>query len=240
MDQAPENTRSAFDLALTHPIDGIELDVQMTSDGVLVIHHDPTIKRTTGESKRIAECRHDELLGVDWGSWFSDSFRNERIATLEDTVRRFADRTRLLIEIKSHPEDRLSGRSLDIATSVVSLLQKSVPREDENNILILSFDPAVLDRARDGAWPLVLNIENPLDDKLVLPDWVFAYSASVDTLDLSIAKRWHDMGKRVMTWSCNTQQDMDTANDIACDVIMTDRPGWAVAYQSSKDGAHES
>lgn len=234
MDQAPENTQSAFEMALTHSIDGIELDVQMTGDGVLVIHHDPTLERTTGQPNRLAECLYDDLVGIDWGGWFSESFRDERIATLEETVRRFAARTRLLIEIKSFPEDQYAGRSLDITSRVVSLLQEAVPRKAEDNILILSFDPDVLDRARDGAWPLVLNIEDPSIPAHVLPKWAFAYSASIDTIDRSITKRWHDLGKRVMTWSCNTPEEIDKANDIACDVIMTDRPGWAVAYQNSK------
>lgn len=45
---APENTLEAFQLAVTQQADGVELDVQMTKDGKLVVIHDETIDRTSG------------------------------------------------------------------------------------------------------------------------------------------------------------------------------------------------
>ena len=59
MDEAPENTASAFEAALSHPIDGIEFDVQMTEDGKLVLYHDDNLKRITGESRPISDYEYE-------------------------------------------------------------------------------------------------------------------------------------------------------------------------------------
>jgi glycerophosphoryl diester phosphodiesterase len=147
----------------------------------------------------------------------------------------YAHKTRLLIEIKSFEEDRRAGRSLELTARVVDLLDDRVAQADQDNILILSFDPAVLSYARRRAqrqWRLVLNthpLSNPLEDA-ELAEHLFAYSASIAHLETTATNRWREAGKRVMTWTCNRPEDVDRALDIGCDVIMTDRPGWIVEY----------
>lgn len=211
MDEAPENTRSAFDAALAYAIDGLELDVQMTRDSALVLYHDHDLKKICGSQESIGDRDHAGLRHLDWGGWHSDAFRGEGLLSLADVVTSYVHRTRLLIEIKSFEEDQRTGRS---------------------------FDPGVLSYARRRSgrpWKLVLNTNTPHEphDESGLADHLYAYSASIARLEHSITKRWHDLGKTVMTWTCNTTDAVDRARDLGCDVIMTDRPGWAVEYLRS-------
>jgi len=240
MDEAPENTRSAFDAALAHKIDGLELDVQMTRDSALVLYHDNDLEKISGSRDSIGECDHKDLRRLDWGGWHSDAFRGEELLSLDKLIDLYAHRTRLLIEIKSFDDDQRAGRSLELTARVMDLLDERVSAEHQNNIFILSFDPAVLSYARRRShrpWQLVLNTNKPHDplDDPGLAGHLFAYSASIARLEPSITKRWHDSGKTVMTWTCNTPDAVDRAYALGCDVIMTDRPGWIVEYLQSGD-----
>lgn len=64
-DLGPENTLLAFDLGIAAGADGLELDVHLSKDGVVVVHHDPTLDRTTATTGPIAARSADELAEVD-------------------------------------------------------------------------------------------------------------------------------------------------------------------------------
>jgi glycerophosphoryl diester phosphodiesterase len=85
---ALENTIAAFDNARSLGVDGIELDVHLSCDGVVVVHHDSTLGRTTPLSGPIAARRADELAAA-------------RVPTLEAVLARYAD-TRVIVELKAN------------------------------------------------------------------------------------------------------------------------------------------
>src|SRR6186997_386013 len=61
----PENTIAAFDLGLAAGADGLELDVHLSADGVVVVHHDETLDRTTGGAGPLVRLTARELAAVD-------------------------------------------------------------------------------------------------------------------------------------------------------------------------------
>jgi glycerophosphoryl diester phosphodiesterase len=65
---APENTISAFLLAIEHGADGIEFDVKVTRDGRVIVLHDQTLQRTTTGSGDLKSFTYDELRKLDAGS----------------------------------------------------------------------------------------------------------------------------------------------------------------------------
>lgn len=72
---APENTLVALQKAIEAGAEYAEIDVQETSDGKLVLLHDPDLKRTAGIKKNIWQASYDEIKHLDAGSWFSNAFR---------------------------------------------------------------------------------------------------------------------------------------------------------------------
>jgi glycerophosphoryl diester phosphodiesterase len=104
---APENTLEAFAQAVALGADALEFDVHLAADGVPVVHHDPTLDRTTSEAGLLAARTSRALAGVDAGArWTADGGRSfpyrERgigVPTLDDVLARFPD-TPVLIEIK--------------------------------------------------------------------------------------------------------------------------------------------
>ncbi|RSL29882.1 glycerophosphodiester phosphodiesterase [Salibacterium salarium] len=99
--KAPENTMAAFELALNEPkIDGLELDVHLTKDGVPVVIHDHTVDRTTDGHGLVKNFTAEELKELDAGSWFGDSFAGERILLLEEVLQKVKDHKYITIEMK--------------------------------------------------------------------------------------------------------------------------------------------
>ncbi|MGG3451160.1 glycerophosphodiester phosphodiesterase [Domibacillus aminovorans] len=80
----PENTMAAFEAAVRLDADGIELDVQMTKDGEIVIIHDETVNRTTNGKGAIERMTYAEIAELDAGSWFHPKFAGEKILTLDE------------------------------------------------------------------------------------------------------------------------------------------------------------
>ena len=105
---APENTVESFAQAVAAGADAIEFDVRVSADGVAVVHHDPTVERTTDGRGAIERLTFDQLREFDAGANFSlDSgqtfpFRGKghRIPSLEEVIEAFPT-TPLLIEIKT-------------------------------------------------------------------------------------------------------------------------------------------
>lgn len=101
----PENTIAAFDRGLQVGADGLELDVHLSADGVVVVHHDSTLDRTTSASGPIASWTADALERVDAGYRFAVDgaypFRGQDIGvpTLRQVLRRYPD-VRVIIEMK--------------------------------------------------------------------------------------------------------------------------------------------
>ena len=130
---APENTIVAFQTALDQGVDGIELDVRLTKDHVLVVCHDANIRRTSDGKGRVQDMTLEELKSYDFGSWFDPEFAGEKIPTLEEALRFLQDEDILLnIEIKNGP--RLDE---GIEEEVVRLVKKYDFRD---NVLITAFN----------------------------------------------------------------------------------------------------
>lgn len=102
---APENTLGAFREAVDAGADGVEFDVRLARDGVPVVIHDPTLKRTGRTNAAVAELTSKELAKVDVGSWFvldgAGRYSRERVPTLARTLAALADFPGLIfIELK--------------------------------------------------------------------------------------------------------------------------------------------
>src|SRR5512138_2694544 len=81
---APENTLSAFRLALEQGADGIELDAKLSADGHVIVIHDQTIKRTTGQPGIVRQMTLRQLKSMDAGSFFDSAYAGEQIPTLAE------------------------------------------------------------------------------------------------------------------------------------------------------------
>jgi glycerophosphoryl diester phosphodiesterase len=112
---APENTLVSFERALSDGADGIEFDVRLARDGVPVVIHDSTLRRTALRSGRIASCSSTELSEMDAGTWFNlrypakaqALYAGAKIPTLADVFASLRKGDALLyVEMKCGARDR--------------------------------------------------------------------------------------------------------------------------------------
>jgi glycerophosphoryl diester phosphodiesterase len=240
--QALENTKSAFDIALSYPIDGMETDVQMTADDVPVLYHDPTLFKILGTPKRISDVTYRQLCEMNRGQWFSPTFAQEPVLTLDEALESYAHRTRLMIEIKSYKPDQMSGKSLELTLKVVEGIRKPQLKNYLENIFILSFDPVVLKTAYDHAPELkyVLNLSDEANDSTGYVSirnsngsdigHLYGLCVSMKNLSEDLTTFAHSRQKIIMTYVCNNVGHVKKALELNADVIMTDHPGWLTKY----------
>ncbi len=228
----PENSGPAFKCALGCPIDGIEFDVQLSSDDVPVVYHDRTLYKINGKRRHVFDYTYSELKEMDMGGWFSDQFAGERILTLEQVLKKYSGKTSLLVEIKSREADRRKGVSELLVDSVAALLKEYVAEKDMVNTYLLSFDLDVLKKIHriNPSWQCVLNVDHPALSKRVLPDWIYACGVALKKLKPGFVEYLHDKGVNVMTYSCNNPNDVSKALGLGVDVMLTDDPEWLCGH----------
>ncbi len=223
----PENTLEAFEEALAQGADGIELDVQLSRDGVPIVWHDRTLARAGLRGRRVSSLEADRIMALP-ATVLDDGPAAPHIPTLERTLERFAHRTRLLIEIKSRAGPGREPRRRELVTAVAALVRGA---RAERHVQILSFDIDVLVDCSEIAPQLarILDIDPPpqfprrLAERLSLLNGIAAdvrglrpaFSAAVQAAQLPL---W--------IWTCNTSRTVSRALAQGAHGILSDRPAW--------------
>ena len=139
---APENTLAAFRKAMEIGADGVEMDVQKTLDGGLVIHHDYIIDLHTDISGRIYDMTEGELKDLDFGSWKDVAYKDEKIATLTEALAlcRSMEGCTVQLELKSTMDN-----DPDFVPRVLEVLRQT---EMVEQVILVSFNHALLRQAK--------------------------------------------------------------------------------------------
>jgi glycerophosphoryl diester phosphodiesterase len=134
---------ASFDMAYDSGADGVELDVQLSADGSVVVIHDDTVDRTTDGRGKVGEITLASLKELDAGSWFGHAFAGERIPTLAEVCAWAPDDLLLNIEIKSR-----SALDTGIEKKLIAQIKRSGL---QRRVIISSFNPLALYRVRRAA-----------------------------------------------------------------------------------------
>jgi glycerophosphoryl diester phosphodiesterase len=218
---APENTMAAFRFALEMGCDGIELDIQLTKDGRVVVCHDHTIDRTSNGSGWLVKYTFNELRELDFGSWFDSRFHGERIPTLREVLQ-WASTTplRVNIEIKNGPVI-YDG----IEEKTIALVREC--RMKDRVIVSSFFHPSLMKvkQLEPDITTGLLFASRPIDP------WLQLRSTDTDYLH----PHWHYVdagwttgirpkGAKVLTWTVNEPEEWNFIKDSGVDGIFTDFP----------------
>jgi len=133
---APQNTLAAFRKAMELGADGVELDVQLSADGAVVVIHDFAVDKTTDGTGRVATKTLLELEALDAGAKFSPQFAGERIPTLAQVFEVLQGKLLVNVELKD-----FNPRSSALAAPVVEVVRKHAM---EKRVLFSSFNPFAL------------------------------------------------------------------------------------------------
>jgi glycerophosphoryl diester phosphodiesterase len=151
---APENTLAAFALAMESGTDGIELDVRLSRDGVPVVIHDATLRRTGLREEAVAGMDAKQLGEVDAGSWFNrahpkrarEEYAREGVPTLDQVFRLFRDGdARLYVEMKFGAGEDFVDLAVDLAQAVAHLIRE---HKLHSRVVVVSFDLAAISQIK--------------------------------------------------------------------------------------------
>jgi len=233
----PENTLAAFDTAVRQGSDGIELDLQLSRDGVVVVHHDLTASKLGGGRRRISAMDLDEIRELDAGAWFDPRFAGERVPTLRRVLERVRPPTRLLLELK--PRGR-PGDDLRLVEAAVHEIRRA---RATARALLLCFDGEVLELARRAAPELgrVLNVGRSSVAAALgrrRPRDLAALSFDVRILTPATVRALRRVGLPLFVFTCNRPAQVDRAVTAGARAVMSDRPAWlARALRAAEAGS---
>ena len=211
----PENTLKAFGAAIDAGAQMCELDVQLTSDGALVVIHDETVERTTDGRGAVRSMTLDMLQRLDAGVRFGPEFRGERIPTLEEVMALIDGRCGLNIEIKSGGVER---KVCELVVACGALGTAMISSFDwEALAIVRHFEPRVRVGLLASQWPArLVGAAFELKAESINP------RSDIVTEDLCIAA--HERNLSVYTWTVDEPVEMRRLIAFGVDGIMTNYP----------------
>jgi len=231
--EAPENTRSSFDRALTYPIDGMETDIQLSRDDVPVLWHDRLLAKLGHPAKHIDDFDYGELQAMNFALHFSRDAKSEGIMSLREFLDEYRTRTRLLLEIKNR-----DWESRERQQNKVQQTLAMVGEVNDDRIIISSFNLHSLiyaQQCRPG-FPLVYNFEDEQtlkDAKRVLAANPFLHGLClpIATLDEAMVKLLRGLGKSIAVYTCNSDEQINKALELGVDILISDLPQKALGMR---------
>lgn len=214
---APENTLYAFSDAISVGADFIELDVQQTRDGVLVVMHDSNLKRTTGVNKDIWDVDYADIQNLDAGSWFDPAYANARIPTLEETLQFVDKRAKLNIEIKptKHGSDTLEQDVAELITQY----------QYTDACYVTSFSYGSLKKVKEANPEIrtgyLMSVAYGQFYSLKYAD---AFSLNKVFVTSQVVNAAHQQGKQIFAWTVNGMSEVRSLCNLHVDSIITDDP----------------
>ncbi len=228
--RAPQNTLPAFQAAIDHGADGVEFDVQMTSDGVLVICHNFTVDETSNGTGFVNEHTFEELRALDFGSWFSDEFAGTKIPTLEETLDCVKDMEVLNVEIKHPTKNKVEvvHKTYDLVKEK-GLLEKTIFSSFDFDLITIlkQIDPDVPCGLLYDPVP-----EELFDKRLLRNEYLtVAEEYKADALHphylltnfpKAYVRRCHEAGLMVNVWGISKESELEKYKKHNLDIIITD------------------
>ena len=218
--KAPENTLAAVRQAISDGATHVEVDVQRTADGRIVINHDADLMRVAGVPLVISKSNFADLRSIELGNDHGDAFPGQRIPTLEEVLEATGERATLIVELKSYRAD-----SSQLIADVVRILREHRDRADA---VIMS-----------------LNHAEVREVKRIAPEIEAGFVASATIGDitrleadfLAVSKRQatavfvgaaHAEEKEVYVWTVDDPKEMSRMVDRGADNLITNDPATAV------------
>ena len=215
---APENTIPAFEAAIMDGADFVEMDVQLTSDGVPVIMHDDTCRRTCGVKKSVGAMTLEQVETLNAAYKWGGEYSGTKVPTLAEALECCRDRVKMVIELKNY---KGTDKKL-LAEKAVDLIE-SYGMEDQ--VVIHSFDYASLVYVKniDPDIPCGYILEGTVGNyyDLSAADFFSVYMPFVTEKGV---ENVHLRGKKILVWTVDNASDMRECRKLGVDCIITDDP----------------
>jgi len=228
---APENTLAAFRLGATQRADFVELDVQESADGEVVVVHDSDLMKVGGSPLKIWEAPAAALRAVDIGSRKGPEFAAERVPTLAEALAACKGRVRVVVELKSY------GHSQRLEERVIEIVEAAGVADDT---VFMSLDHGMVRRLKElrPSWRVGVLVAKAIGDLTSLGADFLAVDASLATR--AFVRRAHRADQAVYVWTVNDPAWMFASMGRGVDGLITDRPDLARSVVERRSGMSDA
>jgi glycerophosphoryl diester phosphodiesterase len=228
---APENTLAAFRLGADLGADFVELDVQESEDGEVVVVHDSDLMKVGGSPLKIWEAPAAALRAVDIGSRKGPQFAGERVPTLAEVFALCKGRVRVVVELKSY------GHSQRLEERVVEIVEAAGVA---NDTIFMSLDHDMIRRLKQlrPSWRVGVLVAKAIGDLTSLGADFLAVEASMATR--AFVRRAHRAGQDVYVWTVNDPAWMFASMANGVDGLITDLPEVAREVVERRGGMNDA
>jgi len=235
---APENTLSALRLAAEHGVQWVEIDAIACGDGTIVMWHDNSVDRCSDGSGAMSQHSAQSIKQLDCGSWFSEQYRGEKMATIEEAI--------VLIQalgLGLNLEFKLYDNSVEtVVAPVLALLKKYWT--DFDKLIISSFDQPALEycHSQQPELQLAKLYEKIPENWLQQMQAINAVTCHCDYehLQQSQVVELHRAGYEVYCYTPNTAAAVEQHWDWGIEGIITDYPQkFSALLKTSQSGNSE-
>lgn len=215
---APENTLPAVESAVKTTADYIEVDVQESKDGVIVLMHDNNTFRTTGVYGKVSDMTYEELNRLDAGGWFSKDYIGTKIPTLNEVLELCKGKKKLNIEIKAEKN------MPEIEEKVVALIEEY---DYVRQCVVTSVHKESLNRVKELNGDIVTGyILSSAYGRYYLDEEIDFLSMRASFVNERVIRLAHKYGKEVHVWTVNSQKEAVRLSQLGVDNIITDKPDY--------------
>ena len=218
MADAPQNTLASFQLAIDQGADGVELDVQLSQDGHIVVVHDFSVEATTDGRGEVSALALADLKQLDAGLWFAAEFAGECIPTLDEVFAAFANQLYFNVELKSR---------FDEDSALEAVVADCIRRHGlAGQTIVSSFDPRLLQRFRKLCPEVMMGYLHVPGRSAALMDEVphEARHPWHDSIDADYMRWARASGYLVNAWTVNDTNRACALKKLGVNGIITDSP----------------
>jgi len=212
---APENTLAAVEAALEAGTDWVEIDVQETADGEVVVLHDSDLKKVAGVDLKIWDATWEDLQEIDVGSFFSPEFSDQRVPKLEHVLELCRGKAGVVIELKYY------GHQVRLEERVAEIVD-GMGMASNIKVMSLNYDGLKRMRAVRPEWRTGILTSVVMGDLTRMEVDFLAVNSGMATR--RFVRATHNSGKRIFTWTVNDVLGMSAMMDLGVDSIITDDP----------------
>jgi glycerophosphoryl diester phosphodiesterase len=215
---APENTLAAVRQAVDDGADWVEIDVQESRDGHVVVVHDSDFMKLAANPLKVWDGDLADIQKIDVGSWFDPRFTNEHVPTLQQVLEVVRGKSGLVIELKYYGHDQqLERRVVDIVEEM----------QMADQVVVMSLKLPGIERlqALRPEWTTGLLAATAVGDLTRLEVDFLAVSQNIATP--ALIKRAQDSGKQVYVWTVNDALSLSRWMSMGVDGVITDEPALA-------------
>jgi len=221
----PENTMASYKKAIELGADFLEVDIHLSKDDILVVHHDPTLDRTTNGKGNLRDYTAAELKELDAGSWYHSRYKDERIPLLREVLENFGSEVGILIELK-HPS-AYPGIEEKLAEELVKFQECSTSK---NKIMVHSFDMESMKRFHQLMPDIQVGvlIKRRINDQKLkeIAEFASFLNPKQTILSTKLQMRIQKHGMKVFTWTVNNKKQIRMFKMMQVDGIISDFPDY--------------